>query len=250
MTCPMCGERRCARIGGTALDIAYLEREEPCARPQKKPLSENDGLGAAPRRRYHGEGILFVNLVSSLGSGKTALPERTLVPRDATAVLSGDLQTDNHVWRLSHYGLPVRQIGTSGTCHLDAKLVEGHLNDLGFRGRGILFLENVGNLGCPSSYDLGEAAKIVLLSGTEGVDKPLKYPGIFRRSALLILTNTNLLPYVVFSAELAFENAGMIHREIYSIALSPRTGAGFAEWLNWLACLPQKVQHESFASIT
>jgi hydrogenase nickel incorporation protein HypB len=166
---------------------------------EKKVLSENDRLAAALRQRYRDEEILCVNLVSSPGSGKTALLEKTLAafPQDtAMAVLTGDLQTDNDARRLARYGFPVRQIVTGGTCHLDARMVDGHLIGLGFRGPGLLFIENVGSLVCPSSCDLGEAAKIVLL--TEGEDKPLKYPGIFHRSALMILTKTDLLPHVEF----------------------------------------------------
>jgi hydrogenase nickel incorporation protein HypB len=219
---------------------------------EKKVLSENDRLAAALRERYRDEGILCANLVSSPGSGKTALLEKTLAsfPRDTrVAVLTGDLQTDNDARRLSRYGFPVRQIVTGGTCHLDAKMVGHHLNELDFRGPGILFIENVGNLVCPSSYDLGEAAKIVLLSVTEGDDKPLKYPGIFHLSALMILTKTDLLPYVEFSVELACENARKIHPEIDYLALSSRTGAGFDQWLAWLACLQQKLQQSVLASI-
>ncbi len=219
----------------------------------KKVLSENDRLASVLRQRYLDEGILCVNLISSPGSGKTALLEKTLAtfPKDtAVAVLTGDLQTDNDARRLMRYGFPVRQIVTGGTCHLDARMVERHLDELGFHGPGILFIENVGNLVCPSSYDLGEAAKIVLLSVTEGEDKPLKYPGVFHRSALVILTKTDLLPHVEFSAELARENARRIHPEIDFLALSSRTGEGFDQWLAWLAALQQKVQHEGAATTT
>jgi hydrogenase nickel incorporation protein HypB len=184
------------------------------------------------RQRYRDEGILCVNLVSSPGSGKTMLLEKTLAtfPKDtAVAVLTGDLQTDNDARRLARYGFPVRQIVTGGTCHLDARMVDRHLNEMGFHGPGILFIENVGNLVCPSSYDLGEAAKIVLLSVTEGEDKPLKYPGVFHRSTRMILTKTDLLPHREFNAELALENARKIHPEI---------------------ALQQKVQQQTAAAVT
>jgi len=166
------------------------------------------------------------------------------------AVLTGDLQTDNDARRLELYGFPVRQIVTGGTCHLDARMVERHLDELGFHGPGILFVENVGNLVCPSSYDLGEAAKIVLLSVTEGEDKPLKYPGIFHRASLMILTKTDLLPHVDFDPKLALENARKVHPEIEYIAVSSRTREGFPEWLNWLRALQQKVQWEAVATIS
>src|ERR1700739_3999066 len=130
---------------------------------ERKVLSENDRLAAELRQRYRDENILCVNLISSPGSGKTALLEKTLasLPQGSSvAVRTGDIQTDNDARRLSRYGFPVRQIVTGGTCHLDARMVERHLNEMGFRGPGILFVENVGNLVCPSSYDLGEAAKV------------------------------------------------------------------------------------------
>jgi hydrogenase nickel incorporation protein HypB len=220
---------------------------------EKKVLSENDRLAATLRQRYRDENILCVNIISSPGSGKTALLEKTLAsyPKDTgVAVLTGDLQTDNDAKRLERYGFPVRQIVTGGTCHLDARMVERHLDELGFHGPGILFVENVGNLVCPSSYDLGEAAKIVLLSVTEGEDKPLKYPGIFHRASLMLLTKTDLLPHVDFDPKLALENARRVHPGIEYIALSSRTREGFPEWLNWLRGLQEKVQQEAAATVS
>ena len=220
---------------------------------EKKVLSENDRLAAALRQRYRDENVLCVNIISSPGSGKTALLEKTLAsyPKDAPlAVLTGDLQTDNDAKRLERYGFPVRQIVTGGTCHLDARMVERHLDELAFHGPGILFVENVGNLVCPSSYDLGEAAKIVLLSVTEGEDKPLKYPGIFHRASLMLLTKTDLLPHVEFNPQLALGNARKVHPEIEYIAVSSRTREGFPEWLNWLRGLQQKVQQEAVVSVS
>jgi hydrogenase nickel incorporation protein HypB len=219
---------------------------------EKKVLGENDRVAAELRQRYRDENILCVNIISSPGSGKTALLEKTLAwfPTDArVAVLTGDLQTDNDAKRLAKYGFPVRQIVTGGTCHLDAQMVVRHLDEMEFRGPGILFVENVGNLVCPSSYDLGEAAKIVLLSVTEGEDKPLKYPGIFHRSSLMILTKTDLLPHVEFDPKLALENARKVHPEIDYIALSSRTREGFAEWMEWLKSLQEKVAGEAVAAV-
>jgi hydrogenase nickel incorporation protein HypB len=217
---------------------------------EKKVLSENDRLAAELRQRYRDQNILCVNLISSPGSGKTALLEKTLafLPQSSSvAVLTGDIQTDNDARRLMRYGFPVRQIVTGGTCHLDARMVDRHLNELGFRGPGLLLVENVGNLVCPSSYDLGEAAKIVLLSVTEGEDKPLKYPGIFHRASLMILTKTDLLPHVDFNPGLALEHARKVHPDIAYIALSSKTGENFEKWLNWLNALQQKVRHEAAA---
>jgi len=220
---------------------------------EKKVLSENDRLAAELRQRYREQNILCVNFISAPGSGKTALLEKTLgsfAPGKSVAVLTGDLQTDNDARRLMRYGFPVRQIVTGGTCHLDARMVERHLSELGFRGPGLLLVENVGNLVCPSSYDLGEAAKIVLLSVTEGEDKPLKYPGIFHRASLMILTKTDLLPYVEFDPKLALENARKVHPEIDYLALSSRTGEGFDQWLAWLAALQEKIRQEASATIS
>lgn len=217
---------------------------------EKKVLSENDRLAAELRQRYREQNILCVNLISSPGSGKTALLERTLASfteNHSVAVLTGDIQTDNDARRLARFGFPVRQIVTGGTCHLDARMIDRHLNELGFRGPGLLLVENVGNLVCPSSYDLGEAAKVVLLSVTEGEDKPLKYPGIFHRASLMILTKIDLLPHVEFNPDLALENARKVHPEIETIALSSRTGDGFDEWLRWLNALQHKVQQAAAA---
>jgi hydrogenase nickel incorporation protein HypB len=217
---------------------------------EKKVLSENDRLAAELRQRYRDENILCVNVISSPGSGKTALLERTLasfVQGRPVAVLTGDLQTDNDARRLARFGFPVRQIVTGGTCHLDARMVDRHLNELGFHGPGLLLVENVGNLVCPSSYDLGEAAKIVLLSVTEGEDKPLKYPGIFQRASLMLLTKTDLLPHVEFSPELAFENARKVQPNMEYIALSSRTGDGFDKWIHWLNALQHKIQQPAAA---
>jgi hydrogenase nickel incorporation protein HypB len=218
---------------------------------EKKVLSENDRLAAELRLRYQNENILCVNIISSPGSGKTALLERTLasfIPSRRVAVLTGDLQTDNDARRLARYGFPVRQIVTGGTCHLDARMIERHLNELGFHGPGLLLVENVGNLVCPSSYDLGEDAKIVLLSVTEGEDKPLKYPGIFHRSTLMLLTKTDLLPHVEFDPALALENARKVHPGIEYIALSSRTGDGFDQWLHWLNALQHKFHPHAAAT--
>ena len=152
---------------------------------EKKVLSENQILAEQLRERYRQQGILCVNLISAPGSGKTLLLEKTLERIDQgtrVAVLTGDLQTENDAQRLAKFGFPVKQIVTGGTCHLDARMVEKHLADWNLENIELLIVENVGNLVCPSSYDLGEDAKIVLLSTTEGEDKPLKYPSIFFKS--------------------------------------------------------------------
>jgi hydrogenase nickel incorporation protein HypB len=205
---------------------------------EKKVLSENDRIAARLREWLRDKGTLAVNLISSPGSGKTTLLEKTLEmlpPATKAAVLTGDIQTDNDARRLARYGYPVRQITTAGACHLDARMVENHMSDWFGEGLDLLLIENVGNLVCPTSYDLGEDAKIVVLSVTEGEDKPLKYPGIFRKAELMILNKIDLLPYVPFDPKLALENARRIHPDIEIIETSCTTGAGLDLWLAWLS---------------
>jgi hydrogenase nickel incorporation protein HypB len=204
---------------------------------ERKVLSENDRIAGDLRRAFRAHGILCLNFISSPGSGKTSLLERTLEAFPAgtrVALLTGDIQTDNDARRLARFGFPVRQVTTAGACHLDARMVERHLQEWDLAKLDLLLVENVGNLVCPTSYDLGEAAKIVVLSVTEGEDKPLKYPGIFRKSELMILNKTDLLPYVPFDLPAARENARSIHPGIEILELSCQTGAGLEAWMGWL----------------
>ncbi len=204
---------------------------------ERKVLNENDRIAGELRARFAGHGILCLNLVSSPGAGKTSLLERTLeafAPTQRVAVLTGDIQTDNDAIRLSRFGFPARQITTGGTCHLDARMIEKAIADWNLADLDVLLIENVGNLVCPSNYDLGEAAKIVVLSVTEGEDKPLKYPAMFFRSELLILNKIDLLPYVPFRIEQARQNARKVHPGMEIIEVSCLTGAGLAEWHGWL----------------
>jgi hydrogenase nickel incorporation protein HypB len=204
---------------------------------EKKVLSENDRVAAELRERFRQNNVLVVNLISSPGSGKTTLLEKTLeaLPRsERVAVLTGDIQTENDANRLKRFGFPTKQITTGGTCHLDARMIDKHVADWRLDNVDILFIENVGNLVCPASYDLGEAAKIVLLSVTEGEDKPLKYPSIFFRSELVIVTKTDLLPYVPFDIVKAEENARKVHPGVEIVRVSCTAGDGLSEWLQWL----------------
>ena len=204
---------------------------------ERKVLSENDRIAAELRTRFQEHGILCLNLISSPGSGKTSLLERTLecLPRqDRVAVLTGDIQTENDANRLKQFSFPVKQITTGGTCHLDARMIERHLADWRLEDLDLLLIENVGNLVCPASYDLGEAAKIVVLSVTEGEDKPLKYPSIFFKSDLLVLNKIDLLPYVPFDIEAAADNARKVHPGMEIVKVSCLTGDGLREWMNWL----------------
>jgi len=204
---------------------------------ERKVLSENDRIAGELRARFQEHGILCLNLISSPGSGKTSLLERTLesLPRnDRVAVLTGDIQTENDANRLKRFNFPVKQITTGGTCHLDARMIEKHIADWNLDDLDLLIIENVGNLVCPSSYDLGEAAKIVLLSVTEGEDKPLKYPSIFFKSELMVLTKTDLLPYVPFNVDEAVANARRVHPDMEVVKVACLAGDGMREWMTWL----------------
>lgn len=204
---------------------------------EKKILGENDRIAGELRERFRASGLLCVNLISSPGAGKTSLLERTLehMPRAArVAVLTGDIQTDNDAIRLARFGFPVTQITTGGTCHLDARMIERALAEWPLDALDLLLIENVGNLVCPASFDLGEAAKIVVLSVTEGEDKPLKYPSIFLKSELLVLNKTDLLPYVPFDPVRARENARLVNPRIAIVEVSCTTGLGLDEWRTWL----------------
>ena len=203
-----------------------------------KILRENDRLAGELREAFVRRGLLCLNLISAPGSGKTALLERTLTelpPGTRAAVLTGDIQTDNDARRIARAGFPVKQISTGGICHLDAGMVVRALDDWDLDTIDLLFVENVGNLVCPTSFDLGEAAKIVLLSVTEGEDKPEKYPGIYRRAALALITKADLLPYVDFDVVRAQALARHIHPGLDQILLSSRTGEGMPAWQAWLA---------------
>jgi hydrogenase nickel incorporation protein HypB len=204
---------------------------------EKKVLNENQRIAEELRQRYAKRGTLCLNIISSPGSGKTTLLEKTLAgfnQQDKVAVLTGDLQTENDARRLARYGFPVQQIVTGTVCHLDGRMIERALEPWTSHEIDLLFIENVGNLVCPSSYDLGEEAKIVVLSVTEGEDKPLKYPSIFSKAALMIVTKVDLLPYVPFNLEQAKANARQVHPGIEIIELSCQTGQGLDVWLNWL----------------
>jgi hydrogenase nickel incorporation protein HypB len=204
---------------------------------ERKVLNENDRIAATLRERFQNHGVFCLNLISSPGSGKTSLLERTLegfTPERRIAVLTGDIQTDNDARRLAHFGFPVRQITTGGACHLDARMVERALEGWPVEDLEILFLENVGNLVCPTSYDLGEEARAVLLSVTEGEDKPLKYPATFHHADLMVLNKIDLLPYVPFSAEVAKENARRVQPDIEILDVSCTTGEGLDRWRAWL----------------
>jgi hydrogenase nickel incorporation protein HypB len=218
----------------------------------QKVLSENARIANRLRERFNEHRVLCLNLISAPGSGKTSLLERTLelLPKDdRVAVLTGDIQTENDATRLKRFGFPVKQITTGGTCHLDASMIERHIADWQLADIDLLFVENVGNLVCPSSYDLGEDAKIVLLSVTEGEDKPLKYPSIFFKSELMILNKIDLLPYVPCNPDVAVENARRVHPEIDILKISCTTGEGLGLWLAWIEERRKTLKSQAVVSV-
>jgi hydrogenase nickel incorporation protein HypB len=201
-------------------------------------LKKNDELAAGLRASYAAAGLLVLNLVSSPGTGKTALLERTLRELRArgarAAALVGDLETDNDARRLASSGAPVRQINTHGICHLDAEMIGRHLDGWNLGDLDYLFIENVGNLVCPSSYDLGEKIRVVLLSVTEGEDKPLKYPTMFNSADAAVITKMDIAGPCGFDRELALRNINEIRPGIRIFETSAKTGAGMEEWLAYL----------------
>jgi hydrogenase nickel incorporation protein HypB len=202
-------------------------------------LKKNDELAAGLRDRYTAAGVLVLNLVSSPGTGKTAFLERTLKDLRASgarvAALVGDLETDNDARRLAASGAPVRQINTHGICHLDAEMITKHLDGWVLGDLDFLFIENVGNLVCPSSYDLGEKIRVALLSVTEGEDKPLKYPTLFNSADAAVITKMDIAEPCGFDRDLALRNINEIRPGIRIFETSAKTGAGMEEWLGYLA---------------
>ena len=204
-------------------------------------LKKNDELAAALRASYTDAGVLVLNLVSSPGTGKTAFLQATLSALGArgarVAALVGDLETDNDARRLAASGAPVRQINTHGICHLDAEMIGKHIE--GWEGVALdrldyLFIENVGNLVCPSSYDLGERIRVALLSVTEGEDKPLKYPTLFNSADAAVITKMDIAEACGFDRELALKNINEIRPGIRVFETSAKTGAGLDPWLAYL----------------
>ncbi|GHT94587.1 hydrogenase accessory protein HypB [Betaproteobacteria bacterium] len=200
-------------------------------------LASNNAYAAENRRRFAAAATLTLNLVSSPGSGKTTLLARTLAELKADitlAVIEGDQETSFDAERIRATGVPALQINTGKGCHLDAHMVGHALDRLPPPEGGILFIENVGNLVCPAAFDLGEAAKVVILSVTEGVDKPLKYPDMFHAARLMLINKADLLPYVDFDPEAAIAYARRVNPDLQAITLSATTGEGVADWLEWL----------------
>jgi hydrogenase nickel incorporation protein HypB len=204
---------------------------------KQRILAANEAAAAEVRVRYRAAGTLVLNLISSPGSGKTTLLEKTVALLGSTlrlAAIDGDIATERDADRLRAAGIPARQILTGGACHLDARQVQAALAEATFPVLDVLFIENVGNLICPTSYDLGEDLKVALLSVTEGDDKPFKYPAIFSRARVTVITKVDLLPYVSFDLDAVKEQVAVLNPAGRLLVTSARSGEGMAEWCGLL----------------
>lgn len=209
-------------------------------------LEKNDRLAERNRQDFLTQGVVVFNLLSSPGSGKTAFLQRTLIDlksREKVGVIVGDLSTDNDARRLRQSGVPAVQITTGNVCHLDAAMVADAVQEIGLDGLGLLFIENVGNLVCPASYDLGETQRVVFLSVTEGEDKPLKYPAMFATADVVIISKADLADAVEFPREEALKNIRMMAPKAKIFEVSARTGQGMKAWYDYLQA---RVHHDLF----
>ncbi len=210
---------------------------------KRKVLSRNDLLAAELRKLFASEKVAVMNMVSSPGSGKTSLLEKTLgsLSRNLSiGVIEGDIQTDKDAERIAVTGVPVHQIQTGGACHLEAEMIRRALENFDLGSLDLLIIENVGNLVCPSAFDLGEGMRVSLISVTEGDDKPLKYPAMFRSADVMVINKMDLLPYTDFDIEKVIHSAMSLNPEIEVLKTSCRTGEGLDEWSAFVTAFAQK----------
>jgi hydrogenase nickel incorporation protein HypB len=215
---------------------------------RRNVLKQNDVIARALREQFRAAGVFVVSLVSSPGSGKTAFLERTLTqlqPRYRVAALVGDLATENDAVRLARSKAPVKQITTGTVCHLEANMVQNALQDWKLHDLDFLFIENVGNLVCPSSYDLGENLRLVLMSVTEGEDKPLKYPTIFNSADVAVISKNELAAAVEFDWDTARNSIQAVRPGMQIFRLSAKTGEGMEDYLKFLE--QQLAEHRALA---
>jgi hydrogenase nickel incorporation protein HypB len=204
---------------------------------ERKVLDKNDEIARQNRELFLRHTVFAINIVSSPGSGKTSILEKTLEylrGRIRIAVIEGDVQTDLDAQRIARFDIPTIQIVTNGGCHLDAKLIQNALESLTLPSLDIVIIENVGNLVCPANYDLGETLKVVVASTTEGDDKPLKYPPMFRNASVLIINKIDLVPYVNCNPETLKNNALQINPSLTVFQTSCTTNEGIDMWCDWL----------------
>jgi hydrogenase nickel incorporation protein HypB len=200
-------------------------------------LTQNNIIAGMNRRFFEGRKVLCLNMVSSPGSGKTTLLEKTissLIPSRKIYVIEGDQQTQIDAGRIEKAGAPAIQINTGSGCHLDANMIESALKKLDMEANSILFIENVGNLVCPAMFDLGEYKRVLVISVTEGDDKPLKYPKMFETSHLCIINKSDLLPHVDFRTDEFMKNARLVNHNLEFITVSAKTGEGMNLWYDWI----------------
>ena len=236
----MCGTCGCDDNKGSILEAVNLH---------ERILSGNERQAAHNRHHFRERGVLAINVMGSPGAGKTALLEATalaLAGRRAIGALAGDLATDNDADRLKAAGIRARSITTGMACHLDAAMVHNGLHELSWNDLDYLFIENVGNLVCPAVYDLGQAANVVLLSVTEGEDKPLKYPVMFQAANLVVITKTDLLPHLPdIDMARIIDSINCVMPEPRILQVASRRGTGMDAWIDWLLHEERKaVPHE------
>jgi len=200
-------------------------------------LAANDAIAEANRKLFKEHGLFVINLMSAPGAGKTTLLEKTLGVLQGElkfGVVEGDIATSRDAERLEKFGVPIVQINTKSECHLDANMIHGAVRDFPLDGLDVLIIENVGNLVCPAEFKVGEDHKVMLLSVSEGDDKPLKYPLMFHESSLLLLNKIDLLPYVDFDMKAAKRNALQVSPKLEILPVSCRTGEGLDAWFDWI----------------
>ncbi len=202
---------------------------------EKDLLEKNNNYAQMNREYFFEHNILSINFLSSPGSGKTTLLEKTIDQlSQPLCVIEGDQQTSRDADRIGQLGVPVKQINTGKGCHLDAHMIGHAMEALPLSDNGLLFIENVGNLVCPALFDLGENYRVVVLSTTEGEDKPIKYPNMFHSADLMILNKSDLLPHLEFNLDACFDNAKSVNPNIEIITCSALRGHGMQDWFNWL----------------
>ncbi len=218
-------------------DHSHDSSRQRLIRVEEDILGKNNLLASRNSGYFEAKSVVALNLMSSPGSGKTTLLEKSIVALEGkrpVAVIEGDQQTMNDAERIHQTGAPVVQVNTGNGCHLDADMIRQALDQLQLQENSLLFIENVGNLVCPSLFELGEKNRIVIISVTEGEDKPLKYPTMFEHAHTCIINKTDLLPYVDFDMELVKKHILSVNPHLHIMELSAKTGEGMEQWISWL----------------